>query len=202
MDRICTQKLRDKKDKITVQEKTDGSSCAVARIDGILTPVTRKGWQANTSKFKQHRLFSDWFYKNQDEFEFLENNQRLCGEWMAQAHGTKYKLQHEPFVAFDLLGPGGAKTLDVFNSIVPSFFPRPHVLHVGGPITTQEVDKLLGEFGHHGALELAEGAVYRVEREGKLDFMAKYVRKDKKIGQYLGDHEEVWNEGLEKYLER
>lgn len=119
---------------------------------------------------------------------------------MAQAHGTKYELQHEPFVAFDLLGPGGAKTLDVFNSIVPSFFPRPYVLHEGGPITTQEADILLGEFGHHGALELAEGCVYRVEREGKLDFMAKYVRKEKKIGQYLGDHEEVWNLGLERWL--
>ena len=64
-------------------------------------------------------------------FEFLEEDQRLCGEWIAQAHVTKYALQHEPFVPFDLLGPGGAKTFEEFNSIVPDFFTRPHLLHIG-----------------------------------------------------------------------
>lgn len=56
----------------------------------------------------------------------------------------------------------------------------------------------MGKFGHHGSIELAEGAVYRVERDGKLDFMAKYVRPEKKIGCYL--KETIWNKGLETYL--
>jgi len=131
MDRICTIKARDKKDIIVVQEKLDGTSVAVARINGILVPVLRSGYEAITSKWKQHHLFANWFYKHQDWFEFLEEDQRLCGEWIAQAHGTKYSLQHEPFVPFDLLGPGGAKTFEEFNSIVPDFFTRPHLLHIG-----------------------------------------------------------------------
>lgn len=200
MNRICTQKTRDPKDKIICQEKLDGTSVAIARINGILVPVTRKGWQANTSKYKQHHLFSDWFYKHQDHFEFLNEGQRVCGEWLAQAHGTLYTLQHEPFVPFDIIGLNGAKSYNEFNSDLPDFFPRPHLLHDGSSISIEEIDRILGYHGHHGATELAEGAVYRVEREGKLDFMAKYVRAEKKIGYYLNKKDITWNINLDNYL--
>jgi hypothetical protein len=41
-----------------------------------------------------------------------------------------------------------------------------------------------------------EGVVYRVERKGKVDFLAKYVRPDKVDGSYLPEvsgREAVWN---------
>ena len=199
--KICTEKER-KGDKVIVQEKLDGSSVAIARIDGILIPVVRSGNSAMETKYRQHKMFANWFYSNQDHFEFLEEDQRLCGEWLAQAHGTKYDLQHIPFVPFDLLGPGGAKLYDEFNSIVPDWFPRPYLLHEGGSFSIAEAEQALGQFGHHGATELAEGAVWRVERDGKLEFMAKYVREDKAPGEYLERYgaEPVWNLGLEKWI--
>lgn len=48
----------------------------------------------------------------------------------------------------------------------------------------------------HGALDPVEGAVWRVERGGSVDFLAKYVRPDKVDGCYLPDIagcEAVWH---------
>ena len=37
----------------------------------------------------------------------------------------------------------------------------------------------------HGAIDGVEGAVWRVERKGVVDFLGKYVRPDKVDGKYL-----------------
>jgi hypothetical protein len=57
---------------------------------------------------------------------------------------------------------------------------------------------MLGEYGKHGALDKVEGVVYRVERKGEVDFLAKYVRHDKADGIYLesvSGMPTVWNVG-------
>jgi len=42
--------------------------------------------------------------ENQDWFlALLNNREQLCGEWLLQAHGTRYNLPYEPFVAFDIM---------------------------------------------------------------------------------------------------
>jgi len=54
----------------------------------------------------------------------------------------------------------------------------------------------LGKHGHYGAIDEAEGAVWRVERKGKVDFLGKYVRAGKIDGKYLPEMtggEAVWN---------
>jgi hypothetical protein len=55
---------------------------------------------------------------------------------------------------------------------------------------------LLGERGHHGAIDPAEGVVYRIERGGKVIGLAKHVRAGKLDGCYLADEtggDHVWN---------
>jgi hypothetical protein len=62
------------------------------------------------------------------------------------------------------------------------------------PLTTPLA--LVGANGHHGAIGHAEGVVYRIERHGRVDFLAKYVRPDKTDGCYLPEisgQEAVWN---------
>lgn len=196
---ICLIKERPG-DKIIVQEKLDGTSVAVTRLNGLLIPVVRSGYHAMETKWLQHKMFANWVYKNQSEFDFLPEGFRLCGEWIAQAHGTLYKLEHAPFVAFDLIGPSGAKIYSDFNLIVPEFFIRPHLLHQGGAIDIASIEKLLGVRGFHGATELSEGVVFRVEHNGILEFMAKYVRKEKNIGYYLDKEKELWNLDLNKWI--
>lgn len=208
--RIATQKARDKHDDIIVQEKLDGSNVGVARIGDNIFPLGRAGYMASTSPYEQHHHFSNWAYKNMHRFmEVLEDGERLVGEWIMQAHGTKYKLIHEPFVAFDIMVDVERMTYDKFSQrIKRGNFVQPTIIHRGEPVSVEFVMRELDTCGFHGAQEQVEGAVWRVERnkvvnnkgERKLvvDFLVKYVRPDKIDGKYLD--KEIWNEGAEKYI--
>lgn len=195
--RICLLKARDRHDRIIVQEKVDGSNVAVATTGGVIVPLIRAGYRAESSPFKQHRLFAHWVYRNYLRFDaLLDEGERLVGEWLAQAHGTRYALFHEPFVVFDLMRGQTRLSLAAFTERLAGRFVRPFLLHEGGPCSMERAQQLLGRFGGHGALETPEGAVWRVERQGRVDFLAKWVRPDKVDGCYLPEMSggpEIWN---------
>lgn len=208
--RIATVKARDRHDQIIVQEKLDGSNVGVARVDGFLYPLVRAGYIADTSPFEQHWRFAQWVYSNQDRFlAVLRDGERLVGEWLMQAHGTRYRLKHEPFVAFDLMVVNERARYDELIARVKNAdFVTPTVIHRGGPLRVEVAMKKLDTCGFHGALDPVEGAVWRVERNelinpGKngerkcvVDFLVKYVRPDKEDGIYLPEisgKESVWN---------
>lgn len=137
----------------------------------------------------------------------LEDGERLVGEWLAQAHGTRYDLQHEPFVVFDLMVGDSRLPYAEFWKRVGLKFVTPTILNRGSPMSIECVMSLLGTYGFHGALDPVEGAVWRVERDrltdrhsGKrkrvVDFLVKYVRPDKVDGCYLesvSGEAAVWN---------
>ena len=66
--RIATLKARDRHDHIIVQEKLDGTNVGVARLNGVIYPLVRAGYVADTSPFEQHWRFAQWVYANQDRF--------------------------------------------------------------------------------------------------------------------------------------
>lgn len=184
--RICWEQARDRHDRIIVTEKLDGSNCAVAKIGGEIVPLVRAGYPAASSRFPQHHHFAEWVADHAGRFDrVLQEGERVVGEWLAQAHGTRYALPHEPYVVFDLMIEGTRLPWERFQARVAPWFVTPHVLHDGGPIALADTLTALGPFGHHGALETPEGAVWRVERRGVVDFLAKWVRPDKVDGCYL-----------------
>ena len=200
--RILTERPRDRHDVIVVQEKLDGSNVAVARVGGDLLPLTRAGYHARDSHFTQHHLFADWFLTSRDRFEFLAEGERVSGEWLAQAHGTRYRLPHEPFVAFDLIhGQRRAPFAEFQERVGGAGLTLPHVVSVGPPVSVEAAMKALaslpGGNGAHGSHDPVEGAVWRVERRGEVDYLGKYVRPDKVDGKFLsgigGGGEDVWN---------
>ena len=208
--RIATLKARDRHDHVIVQEKLDGTNVGVARVDGFLYPLVRAGYVADTSPFEQHWRFAQWVYSNQDRFlTVLRDGERLVGEWLMQAHGTRYQLKHEPFVAFDLMvGMARARYDELIARMNSRAFVTPTVIHRGGPLSIEAAMKKLNTYGFHGAIDEVEGAVWRVERNelvnpGKdgerrwiVDFLVKYVRPDKQDGIYLPEingREPVWN---------
>jgi hypothetical protein len=77
-------------------------------------------------------------------------------------------------------------------------FVLPRLLHRGGPISIERA-MALQDAATHGALDPIEGAVWRIERQGKVDFLCKYVHPEKKDGLYLPgvmgslSEVEVWN---------
>jgi hypothetical protein len=196
--RIATQKARDRHDQIIVQEKLDGSNVAVARLGERIVALTRAGYVASTSPYEQHHHFEKWAHRNRDRFmASLQDGERLVGEWLMQAHGTRYQLAHEPFVAFDLMSGQTRLVFDEFLArTAAGDFITPHLLHRGGPLSIEDALQRLGTYGFHGALDPVEGAVWRVERNEQVspnrsdrrlvvDFLVKYVRPDKVDGAYL-----------------
>lgn len=209
-ERIATVQKRDKHDYIYVQEKLDGSNVGVGLLNGILYPMSRAGHQASTSPYRQHWEFANWVYENEARFRAsLNEGERIVGEWLMQAHGTRYELKHEPFVMFDVMVGSKRKPYDeVEQRAVRGGFVMPYLLHHGDPLSIVDALKLLGEFGHHGAIDKVEGAMWRVERDEQrhkhtgertriVDFLVKYVRPGKVDGCYLpeknGTNTEIWN---------
>lgn len=193
--RMCLECLKRPQDQVIIQEKLDGSCCAVARVDGQIIALGRSGYLAQTSRFEQHQLFAAWVRHNESKFEFLVERERVVGEWLAQAHGTIYQLKHEPFVAFDVMRGHERLTYDVFRELIGERMPTPRLIHRGSPLPIDAVSEDLHISGH-GAVGECEGAVWRYESGERILFLAKWVRPDKEDGIYLPEisgSEAVWN---------
>lgn len=204
-------KVKDKHDRIVVLEKLDGTNVGVLRLeDDYCTPLIRSGYLAISSKYVQHKLFATWVWENIHRFNsLLKIGERACGEWLAMAHSTRYKLSHEPFVIFDIMKDNTRICNDVLQSRTSEYgFTTPHVIHIGGSLSIEEAMKKLGTYGFHGAMDPVEGCVWRIERneltnkydnssprEWRVENLVKYVRLDKQDGIYFKDRNEdaIWN---------
>ena len=195
--KICCQKSRDKHDRIIVQEKLDGSCCAVAKVNGEVIALGRAGWRAASSPYEQHQLFHRWVLDHWQRFhDLLDEGERIVGEWLAQAHGTRYQLRHEPFVAFDLMIDDRRLTFDEFKTRIGDAFTVPYTVNIGPPMSVEIALAAVQRQNHHGALDPIEGVLYRVERQSRVDFLAKFVRPDKVDGCYLPECSgkvAIWN---------
>lgn len=195
---IMTKKARDRKDLIIVQEKLDGSCCSIAKLNGKILALTRSGYIAHTSPYKQHLVFDRWVSKREQLFKrLLFEGDRIVGEWIIQAHGTRYATMHEPFVAFDLMRVHERMVYhDFLLRVLPYGLVIPRLIHIGQPFKLVQARKAIETSGH-GALDPVEGFVYRCEREERVDFLCKWVRSDKVDGKYLPEHngtgEPIWN---------
>ncbi len=207
--RIATVKTRDKLDEVIVQEKLDGSNVGVARINNKIYALTRAGYIANSSPFEQHHYFYDWAQKNSERFiAVLNEGERLVGEWLMQAHSTRYDLSElEPFIAFDLMIEDKRTPYDeLIGRVVKGDFTTPKLLHRGNALSVEDALESLETFGFHKALDEVEGVVWRVERDkltgqkGEkkrvVDYLVKYVRPQKEDGTFLPEisgEDPVWN---------
>ncbi len=201
---IATKTPRDRFDLVIVQEKLDGSNCAIAKVDGKILALGRSGYLAETSLYEMHHYFAKWVKQHEKRFDkLLQEKERLVGEWLAQAHSTRYQLTHEPFVVFDLMqGQERLNYHDFLLRVLPLDFVVPRLIHIGQPVGINWVAKQLVASGH-GAVDEVEGAVWRVERKGRVDFLVKYVKPHKQDGIYLPEisgKEGVWNVDVSELL--
>lgn len=188
--KICCEKPR-KGDRIIVTEKLDGACMSVANVGGNIIALSRAGYLASSSPFEHLNAFQPFVERRSVQFRnHLNDGERLCGEWLSMAHGTIYNTAHpnfSPFIAFDIIRDGKRVLRDEFiERCAAAEIPTAYLIHDGADAISVEcaLDKL-GLYGRHGSSEPVEGAVWRVEREGRVDFLAKYVRHDKLDGKYL-----------------
>jgi hypothetical protein len=188
--RICCEKPR-KGDRIIVTEKLDGACMSVANIDGQIVALSRAGYAASDALYEHLREFVPYVERNRDRFSaLLSPGERVVGEWLAMAHGTIYDPYHDgfaPFIPFDIFRGNGRILRDEFVSSCDRVgLTTAHCVHDGvEPMSIEAAVEALGPRGFHGSTEAVEGAVWRVEREDRVDFLAKFVRKDKIDGAYL-----------------
>lgn len=195
--RICCRQQRDDEDLIVVQEKLDGTNVGVAKIEGEIAPLIRAGNRTSASHYEMHHFFHEWALKHRSRFDdLLSEGERCAGEWLMQAHGTRYALAHEPFVAVDLMRHHiRLPFAEVARRCQAQGFTTPRVIHVGNSISVEDVIPNREPSGH-GAIDPVEGAVWRVERNGFVEFLAKYVRPGHKLGNYFPEtsgEPAVWN---------
>jgi len=174
---------------VIVQEKLDGSCVAVARRSGQLLALGREGRPCAESGNEARRWFAAWVTAAEARFAFVAEGEVLAGEWLALVHGTRYVLEHEPFVPFDLLSEGRRATVDVLAArLAGTGLSMPRIVHRGGPIAIADAVAKLGPRGLHGALGAPEGLVYRVERAGGVVAVTKWVRPEKVDGSLLPEN--------------
>ncbi len=199
-EKIATEKFNNKRYDIIVTVKLDGSNVGVCRKDGEIIALGRAGYPAKSSPFKQHHLFAEWVEKNQDEFWALKEGERVVGEWLAQAHGMRYDLTNQqPFVLIDHFDADNKRTPYFYLLKTFDNFTTPEQLYMDiFPLSQNKLKGLITEYDlnpQHGELDPVEGAVYRVEHNGRVMFMAKYVRAGFKAGQYM--EQEIFNKGFD-----
>jgi ATP-dependent RNA circularization protein (DNA/RNA ligase family) len=200
MEGILTEKKRDKHDVIFAHEKYDGSNIGVGKRNGKIFALTRSGYEAKTSRHKHHHFFSDWVYRREKLFsEMLNEGERITGEWLLQAHGLKYKIESDPILFFDYFTPKNERILQAdLRQITGKYgLNMPRLLSEGEPITVSKLLPVLNLKTQGVESEgNPEGIIFRVERKGKVDFLAKWVRSDFPTGIYCIHIEEenlVWN---------
>ena len=190
-ERILTEKKRDKHDNILVFEKYDGSNVGVGKKDGNIFALTRSGYEASTSQYKQHHEFAKWVNERKDMFDsLLKEGERVTGEWLLQAHGLMYKIENDPILFFDYFNSNNER--QSFEVLEQMGLPLPRLLHKGDSVSVDELKPILNlKTDSIMSVEAPEGLVYRVERKGKVDFLAKWVRQDFEAGKYcIGIEEE------------
>ncbi len=194
---ILTTRCRDRHDTIIVQEKLDGSCTAVAKINGEIVPLGRAGYRADTSPYAMHQHFHNWvMYREQMFQSILSDGERLVGEWLSVAHGTRYIVDgnEELWRPFDLFKIGVRQPLaNLLSRINGTRLRAPHTLFFANePCSLRLATDLLLTSCRTAELDTDidanathEGVVYRCERFGRVDFLAKYVFAEKVDGLYL-----------------
>jgi hypothetical protein len=177
-------------DRVLVTEKLDGTCVAVVREGAVVRGYGREGTPCAEARNDGRRAFATWVEAQAARFGGLGDGERLTCEWLLHAHGTRYALPHGPAVVIDGFGADGVRwPLDVVRAkAAAAGLPVAHLLHDGAAVALAAVLARLGERGHHGAIDPAEGVVYRLERGGVVLGLAKYVRPGKVDGCYLADH--------------
>lgn len=209
-EKILTEKVRDRHDTVIVQEKYDGSNVGVLKIDNKIYALTRAGYEAKSSPYIQHHYFANWVQKHEKMFlAMLSNNERIVGEWLLQAHGIKYHIQsnfakENPIKFFDYFNAENKRLIwvDMLFKVQSCPIPLARVLHIGQSVNPESLLSKLYEKHYDLHAEKAEGMVYRCERNGKVDFLAKWVRPDFEAGKYcigVPENELIWNVNISTF---
>ncbi len=167
-----------------------------ARLDGAVLALGREGTLAAHSQNPGRQMFAAWVEQRAATFTIYSAT--ASGSWANGSRSLMFdSLRAPPRSLRRLRRLSRRAAVDVRRDrrATARGLPRPSLLHRGGALRIAAMLEMLGG-GGHGAVEPPEGAVWRVERAGRVVGMAKYVRGDKVDGALLPENsgrEAVWN---------
>lgn len=184
-------------DHLIVSEKLDGTCVTIAREGGAVVARGREGGRCDASPNVGRRAFAAWVAGQGPRWASLVDGERLVLEWLALTHAVRYALPHEPAVVIELHRGGWRPWREVVARAGALGLPTPTTVHEGGPCPVGAAWSALGLHGRHGAVDHAEGLIYRIEdADGRVRARAKWVRPDLVPGRWLADHSgggHLWN---------
>lgn len=201
----------NKRDRIFVAEKLDGTCVSVYRRGDEIFAVGRAGYLACSSPHPFVRAFAHWVDERRDQFMTLLNDgERVVGEWLLAAHGIRYEVPADPFYAFDIIAlndrPNGALNRVSYpiarQRLADAGLAMPRLLHDGGALPPALAMSIVDTDRSPTCPTpdtRAEGVVYRCETNGFAHIMGKFVRGDFEAGILLPgistSTQFIWNRG-------
>ncbi len=93
-EKLLTEKVRDKHDKVIVTIKYDGCNVGIVKTDNGIIAVTKSGYRCDESKHKQHRAFASYVAIHKEAFNnMMEFGDRIVGEWLHTKHSLDYDFK-------------------------------------------------------------------------------------------------------------
>lgn len=181
--RKFTECKRHKNDLVIIKEKIDGMNAGVAKKNGLLYPVNKKGYDVRmvTSEYKESELlFLEWAEWVDDNYELydsiLKDDERLAFENCMRMHTLYYKFKCKPVF---LLAKYDANNTRINHESLTNLSNKydiqvPPVLNIGVAVPPEIIIKQFPK-GVLGVRDKIEGIVYNYEHEGIHESCAKYV---------------------------
>lgn len=193
-DAIIRNGGRDRHDLVHVSLKVDGTNVGVLRRGEKLIAVQRHGFDCSSSPREQHHKFCEFVEENRQQFfQLLNDGDRIVGEWLYQASGIIYDIKCDPFLPFDIFKADGRRMqwneMVLHVSANSRFEPPPSISYGFKEGQPTQYPTLLELSKHSKVTPISchnhEGLVYRVERKGVFDYMAKWVIDSFVPGKFL-----------------
>lgn len=183
---ILTNKTQ--KYNVYMQEKMDGSCVGVTKLNGEILALTRNGYLAKNSIYKQHNAFDLYVQNNMNTFKDLVNEGDFAiFEYIGVNHGTLYKYMKDPLYLIDYFIDKKRQSVLVTSKIARKYgFNTPITWYMAESIKAKEVyNALREELESKGLDYLPEGLIYRCEKEESFSFIAKWVRPNYEPLKYI-----------------
>lgn len=173
---------------VEVTEKVDGANCGMALYEGH--PVIRnsdhilaKGYFKDTPAKRQFLSVFNWFYKNQEKFEKLNESLGpvgVYGEWLIAQHGLEYDNLPDWFVAFDVYDYEAHQfvcTKQARSALLEAGFTVVPQLHYGKLNDFEQLELLANGTSNFTSKGPREGVYVKVSNDSWITDRFKMVRQ-------------------------
>lgn len=192
---------RDPKDDVIITEKIDGMNAGVVKLNGLLYPINKKGYDVRGMGMQRTELraladsWTNWVDEHYEIYDdILEEGERLVFENAIMMHTLRYRFSGDPVFLLAKYDANNRKLIyDELCQIGKEYKLRqPPMLCRGVAIDPSLVINQYPK-GLVGARDGIEGIVYSYEHAGQVEGCAKYVSNEL-IGSCRGTCPMYYNE--------